>query len=113
MIRRPPRSTLFPYTTLFRSSGQLGWTQSIKYFSDDASVKFNSLQLRAEKRFSNGMTFQGNYTWGSAFDFENSYFFWNPRVGYGRADGVRLHAFNLNHTYELPFGRGRTFFRDG
>src|SRR2546421_9691663 len=23
MIRRPPRSTLFPYTTLFRSPGQL------------------------------------------------------------------------------------------
>ena len=23
MIRRPPRSTLFPYTTLFRSKGQL------------------------------------------------------------------------------------------
>src|SRR3712207_7924992 len=23
MIRRPPRSTLFPYTTLFRSSGHL------------------------------------------------------------------------------------------
>src|SRR5258705_13851017 len=26
MIRRPPRSTLFPYTTLFRSAGQLGTT---------------------------------------------------------------------------------------
>src|SRR3989449_7873397 len=31
MIRRPPRSTLFPYTTLFRSPSaqtlqQLGWT---------------------------------------------------------------------------------------
>src|SRR3712207_8709124 len=24
MIRRPPRSTLFPYTTLFRSGGRLG-----------------------------------------------------------------------------------------
>src|SRR2546426_6339830 len=24
MIRRPPRSTLFPYTTLFRSSGRSG-----------------------------------------------------------------------------------------
>src|SRR2546422_7888425 len=23
MIRRPPRSTLFPYTTLFRSSGEM------------------------------------------------------------------------------------------
>src|SRR5688572_32511879 len=26
MIRRPPRSTLFPYTTLFRSEGRL-WIQ--------------------------------------------------------------------------------------
>src|SRR3712207_9078188 len=24
MIRRPPRSTLFPYTTLFRAAGRLG-----------------------------------------------------------------------------------------
>src|SRR5947209_17055193 len=28
MIRRPPRSTLFPYTTLFRSQPQLFLTQS-------------------------------------------------------------------------------------
>src|SRR5256885_16901019 len=28
MIRRPPRSTLFPYTTLFRSAGELGLAQS-------------------------------------------------------------------------------------
>src|SRR5256885_6974954 len=26
MIRRPPRSTLFPYTTLFRSRGTLAFT---------------------------------------------------------------------------------------
>src|SRR3712207_7779210 len=26
MIRRPPRSTLFPYTTLFRSCGAGGWS---------------------------------------------------------------------------------------
>src|SRR3989339_1758930 len=25
MIRRPPRSTLFPYTTLFRSSNAMSW----------------------------------------------------------------------------------------
>src|SRR2546429_5931906 len=25
MIRRPPRSTLFPYTTLFRSWARCGW----------------------------------------------------------------------------------------
>src|SRR2546422_3457481 len=27
MIRRPPRSTLFPYTTLFRSYAALNWCQ--------------------------------------------------------------------------------------
>src|SRR5438309_6341562 len=26
MIRRPPRSTLFPYTTLFRSIGSSNWS---------------------------------------------------------------------------------------
>src|SRR2546426_9096123 len=33
MIRRPPRSTLFPYTTLFRShagAGNFSWTAWIK-----------------------------------------------------------------------------------
>src|SRR5260370_19768204 len=28
MIRRPPRSTLFPYTTLFRSATQRSWPRS-------------------------------------------------------------------------------------
>src|SRR3989442_4048893 len=28
MIRRPPRSTLFPYTTLFRSCLERGWPAS-------------------------------------------------------------------------------------
>src|SRR3712207_8645186 len=37
MIRRPPRSTLFPYTTLFRSSG-LGIAQNL--FSSVFSLIF-------------------------------------------------------------------------
>src|SRR5439155_21404605 len=28
MLRRPPRSTLFPYTTLFRSRGAIVWAES-------------------------------------------------------------------------------------
>src|SRR5256885_6872628 len=32
MIRRPPRSTLFPYTTLFRSPG---WASSAVWFDYD------------------------------------------------------------------------------
>src|SRR5258707_3479256 len=29
MIRRPPRSTLFPYTTLFRSMAAAGWAPTV------------------------------------------------------------------------------------
>src|SRR3712207_7695643 len=30
MIRRPPRSTLFPYTTLFRSPGVQRWLETLQ-----------------------------------------------------------------------------------
>jgi outer membrane receptor protein involved in Fe transport len=86
-----------------------GWTQSIKYFSDDGTVKFNSLQVRGEKRFGNGMMFQGNFTWASAFDYANDYFRWNHDIDYGRESGVRRFVFNMNQIYELPFGHGRKF----
>src|SRR5438093_13676891 len=32
MIRRPPRSTLFPYTTLFRSDGDCSPSRSVSSF---------------------------------------------------------------------------------
>src|SRR3712207_8783504 len=31
MIRRPPRSTLFPYTTLFRSHRHCAWLTALRY----------------------------------------------------------------------------------
>src|SRR3712207_9533115 len=34
MIRRPPRSTLFPYTTLFRSDMQPQWVNFRDYLKD-------------------------------------------------------------------------------
>ena len=40
MIRRPPKSTLFPYTTLFRSSGTAGNTISIT--STGVALPFDS-----------------------------------------------------------------------
>jgi hypothetical protein len=89
--------------------GPYGWTQSIKYFSDDASVKFHSLQVRGEKRFASGLMFQGNFTWASAFDFANDYFYWNHDIDYGRENNVRRFVLNFNHVYELPFGRGQHF----
>src|SRR5688572_31244979 len=45
MIPRPPRSTLFPYTTLFRSGWTLAYTMGIKFdrFIDDFSGPFQRI----------------------------------------------------------------------
>src|SRR6266446_8391534 len=52
MIRRPPRSTLFPYTTLFRSgtspssrSPRCRWSWSLGSVSDRKSTRLNSSHL--------------------------------------------------------------------
>src|SRR5687768_18175728 len=42
MIRRPPRSTLFPYTTLFRSSLHCNHAQSFRY-SRPEGMRFRCL----------------------------------------------------------------------
>src|SRR2546430_6665858 len=39
MIRRPPRSTLFPYTTLFRSSNRLTREEALKDVEGDVPAR--------------------------------------------------------------------------
>src|SRR2546430_5695320 len=55
MIRRPPRSTLFPYTTLFRSDGQLEFTGEnvISHTPADETLRIftgNAFDLKGERR---------------------------------------------------------------
>src|SRR5438270_10575945 len=49
MIRRPPRSTLFPYTTLFRSVGRVVGTEEDSKRTKQAK---NLGSARSEERFS-------------------------------------------------------------
>src|SRR2546423_1232270 len=45
MIRRPPRSTLFPYTTLFRSTrGLTGWSRLRKHLKPGISHRGTETQ---------------------------------------------------------------------
>src|SRR3712207_9537874 len=51
MIRRPPRSTLFPYTTLFRSLRMLEEKIELdKKFKHDVAVVVDRLVMRPEVR---------------------------------------------------------------
>jgi Carboxypeptidase regulatory-like domain len=92
---------------------------------------YNALQASFQKRLSHGLEFQGNYTWAKCmgnssgfyaqygdtnaaltqagnnhFFFQNTY---NPGADYGRCDQNVTNSFNGFVTYDLPFGRGRTF----
>ena len=54
-IRRPPRSTLFPYTTLFRSDWHQvppysAWVQVRASVADDGSGGAGRIYLRAHER---------------------------------------------------------------
>src|SRR3712207_8860652 len=49
MIRRPPRSTLFPYTTLFRSPYLIAWTGS--YFEEVPSDRSLTVTQGLEVRY--------------------------------------------------------------
>src|SRR5258705_5795507 len=48
MIRRPPRSTLFPYTTLFRSGAYIGKISGSPGFLGTRASLFADLNLVAE-----------------------------------------------------------------
>src|ERR1035437_10398474 len=48
MIRRPPRSTLFPYTTLFRSSLITTWQRKVKTLSLMMFLYFRSEEHTSE-----------------------------------------------------------------
>src|SRR5256885_10753123 len=48
MIRRPPRSTLFPYTTLFRSVTVLGTTRDPKWLEFLGALRDGNVYARGQ-----------------------------------------------------------------
>jgi hypothetical protein len=111
--------------TLQSLIGQARLTASTGYSN------YNALQASFQRRLSHGLEFQANYTWAKCmgnssgfyaqygdtnanltqagnnhFFFQNTY---NPRADYGRCDQNITNSFNGFITYDLPFGRGRTF----
>ena len=87
--------------------------------TNSAKYRYNSLQIELRRRFSKGLTFQGNYTFQRNLTdapgtgqtrFEPLIDNANPAAEYAVADFDTTHVFNINAIYELPFGKGKTFF---
>src|SRR5258707_8723685 len=52
MIRRPPRSTLFPYTTLFRSLWPRSWLRSVQPPREQGDLVWLPASFRSEEHTS-------------------------------------------------------------
>src|SRR3712207_7105122 len=55
MIRRPPRSTLFPYTTLFRSSMQADLSALLDVLSDGLAQLQRGVRLEVARAYLAGV----------------------------------------------------------
>ena len=90
-----------------------------------ANSNYNGLQATVTKRFSRGFQIQTAYTWAHAIDDgadpldaaagdrsfpRNSY---NLAAERGNSDFDLRHRLSINYTWELPFGRERTYLAQG
>jgi len=87
------------------SCGNFGWSQGIDFFSNTGKSRYNALQAKLTKQFSNGWSLLTHYTFQRHKNNDGSYFFIDPEVNYGPADFIRTHVYVLAATYELPFAR--------
>jgi outer membrane receptor protein involved in Fe transport len=86
---------------------RFGWTQSLRYFANDGSNHYHSLQLKAEKRFSQGWNLIAHYTWSRAINYDGVYYNHDARVNRAIQDWNREHNFLMVNQWEIPVGRGR------
>jgi Carboxypeptidase regulatory-like domain len=79
------------------------------YFGNDADNKYNALQIKAEKRVSQGLQFIAHYTYSKAYAYDSTYFDVDKKVAWGPNPDNRNHAFIANTVYELPIGKGKKY----
>src|SRR5256885_11447487 len=68
MIRRPPRSTLFPYTTLFRSAPAANGVVQLSAFTVSSEREGNSKAIMAQRRNMNITTSVSSDVFGDVTD---------------------------------------------
>ncbi len=88
------------------------WTSKVRYLGNDASSSYNSLQVKVRRQFTSGFSLLANYTWAKIVDFDNLYYAIDPSISRGVGNFDRKHNFEMTNIWDLPFGKGKTFFGD-
>ncbi|HZS05127.1 MAG TPA: TonB-dependent receptor [Blastocatellia bacterium] len=88
---------------------KFGWTQGIDFFCNCADNHYDSLQLKLDKRFSDGYSVLLHYTWQRQIQEDGGYFFFDSGLNRGPAGWQRDHNFVLSQVYELPFGKDKKY----
>jgi len=91
-----------PYFAPFnRTATSLGW--------QDTDTRYDSMQVKLDRRFSNGLLWTNSYTLSRAKDYVNDVGTIgtpaNVQLSYGLSDFDRTHSFVSSFVYELPFLR--------
>jgi hypothetical protein len=91
----------------------------------NAVSNYDSMQLSLRKRFTNGVSYDLNYTWSKFLDeqdssgwggrggsqyYQNAY---NPGVNYALSNFDIPNAFKGDVVYQLPVGKGKKFVNQG
>jgi hypothetical protein len=85
------------------------------YTEDNGTSNYDALQVKVERRFSEGLTFLGAYTWSHCLDISSGGTDSAPQTiydmgrDYANCDFDITHMFVFSSAYQLPIGRGRHF----
>ena len=95
---------------LFAAFGRSATTNARAYIANN---HYHSLQLNWNRRFRAGLFLNAAYTWSKALEAGVVTSHVDFRRNYGPASYDRTQILNLTHLYELPFGPGKPFARQG
>ena len=97
----------------------------IEYRDSMGNSIYHGLDFTVEKRFSQGLSFRGSYTFSKSIDFTQEHLFRGTSRSFGQnSNDIRgdrrgpsdfdvRHRLVLSYNYELPVGRNRTYLTQG
>jgi len=91
-------------------------TGTTRIRSNDNKSEYNALQMKVDRRFTNGLLLMNSYTFSKSMDLVNE----NTTIGtpidfdlsWARSNFDRTHNYVLTAIYELPWGPGKRWMND-